>query len=193
MSIDDFEVSIFLTETSTHHALLTKQKTLSDQPRLKSTSRKLTSWANTSNNPIQVDDDQPPQVLVEEDADEVSMDNIPEAPSALGKRNRIEDSIFVQSDDEEEGEDDFQIQEPPSKRKRVMDAAENDTTDDKKKLGIKTAYEGFSIYGRILCLIVKRRGVKKPTAGGATSGSQMLENWVSTQAQNEAIPDEDDG
>lgn len=121
------------------------------------------------------------------------MDNIPEATSALGKRNRTEDSIFVQSDDEEEGEDDFQIQEPPSKRKRVMDAAENDTTDDKKKLGIKTAYEGFSIYGRILCLIVKRRGVKKPTAGGATSGSQMLENWVSTQAQNEAIPDEDDG
>lgn len=190
--VDDFEVSIFLTETSTHHALLTKQKTFSDKPRLKSTSGKLTDWANTTDNPIHVDDDEPPQILLEEDAEEISLDQIPEVGSASNKRGRNEESIFVESDEDED--EYFQPQEPPSKRKKVMDAAEQDSTDDKKKLGMKTAYEGFSIYGRILCLIVKRRGVKKPTAEGVTSGSQMLENWVSTQAQKEGADDDgDDG
>ncbi|CAD0101006.1 unnamed protein product [Aureobasidium mustum] len=56
-------------------------------------------------------------------------------------------------------------------------------------MGIKTAYEGFSIYGRILCLIVKRKGVKKNTSGN-TAGSAMLENWVSTQADNEGVLDD---
>lgn len=133
-----------------------------------------------------MDDDQAPAILQEEDEDTIDLEQIPEIGSTSNKRAREEESIFVQSDDEEE--DASEVQQPPSKRKRVRDEA----ADDKKKLRLKTAYEGFSIYGRILCLIVKRRGGKKPATEGPISGSQMLENWVSTQAQNEGMLDDDD-
>ena len=188
-------MSIFLTETSTHHALLTKEKTFGNKPRLKSNTGKLTSWANTSDNPIHLEEEEAPQILQEEDAEEVSMDQIPDVNASRNKRghDETEDAIFVQSD-EEEDDDDVQIQGPPSKRKKVMDAVEEESKSDKKKLGMRTSYEGFSIYGRILCLIVKRRGVKKPATEGHGGGSQMLENWVSTQAQNEGLLDDaDDG
>lgn len=65
--------------------------------------------------------------------------------------------------------------------------------DDQKKLGLRTSYEGFSIYGRILCLVVKRRGVRNAaSASGAASSQAMLENWVSTQAVADMHEDEDD-
>ena len=193
---DDFEVSIFLTETSTSHAMLTKQKTLSSKPKLQSNTSKLTNYFNTSETAIRVEDDgdEAPAILLEEDAEETRMGDIPEiGASARGKRTREEeDSIFVQSGDEEDEED-----EPAARKKKkskITDAdADAEEDEDKKKLGMKTAYEGFSIYGRILCLIVKRKGVKKPTTGQA-AGSQMLENWVSTQADNEGVlEDAEDG
>ncbi|KAL2028150.1 hypothetical protein VTO58DRAFT_110838 [Aureobasidium pullulans] len=193
---DDFEVSIFLTETSTSHAMLTKQKTFSSKPKLQSNTSKLTNYFNTSETAIRVEDDgdEVPAILLEEDAEETRMGDIPEiGASARGKRAREEeDSIFVQSGDEEEEED-----EPAPRKKRkskITDVdADAEEDEDKKKLGMKTAYEGFSIYGRILCLIVKRKGVKKPTTGQA-AGSQMLENWVSTQADNEGVlEDAEDG
>ncbi|KAF1913830.1 hypothetical protein BDU57DRAFT_520876 [Ampelomyces quisqualis] len=66
--------------------------------------------------------------------------------------------------------------------------------DDKKKLGLNTSYDGFSIYGRILCLVVKRRGVRTTGGGGGPASSQqMLETWVSTQAIAEHEDDEDVG
>ena len=65
--------------------------------------------------------------------------------------------------------------------------------DDQKKLGLRTSYEGFSIYGRILCLVIKRRGVRNAaSASGAASSQAMLENWVSTQAVADMHEDEDD-
>ncbi|GAB7353642.1 hypothetical protein MBLNU459_g4053t1 [Dothideomycetes sp. NU459] len=193
---DDFEVSIFLTETSTTHALLTKQKTFSDKPRLKSTSSKLTNFGfNTADNAITIEDEGVPPVLLEEDAEETSLSNIPEAAVSHPKRarNDEDDPIFVQSD-EDEG-DDFEHQiAPPTKRKKIrsMGAAGDEAgEDDKKKMALSTAYEGFSIYGRILCLIVKRKGVKKTTAAaGNAAGSQMLENWVSTQANKDDLLDD---
>ncbi|KAI5242674.1 hypothetical protein E4T47_02078 [Aureobasidium subglaciale] len=181
---DDFEVSIFLTETSTTHAMLTKQKTFSEKPRLQSNAKKLTKFFNnnTSDTAIHVDDEEEvPAILLEEDAEETRLGDIPEAGSSKKRAREDEDSIFVQEDDEDEEEEETQ---PKAKRKRVIDQEE----EDKKKLGMKTAYEGFSIYGRILCLIVKRKGVKKAT--GQTAGSQMLENWVSTQADNDGVLDD---
>lgn len=165
---------------------------MSNKPLLKSNTSKLTNWANNSENPIHLEDNETPHILQEEgeDAEDVSLDQIPEIGSGQKKRNRDAESIFVQSDEDEDEDDEPQFQEPPSKRKKVMDAIQHESADDKKKVALKTAYEGFSIYGRILCLIVKRRGVKKPTAEGLTSGSEMLENWVSTQAQNEGMVDD---
>lgn len=192
VSGDDFEVSIFLTETSTSHAMLTKQKTFSAKPKLESNTSKLTEWMGGANTDtaIRVEDgDEVPAVLLEEGDEEVALSDIPDidtAATSRAKRSRgAEDDgehIFVQSDDDEQEE------EPAPRKKRktkVKDAEE----DDKKKLGINTAYEGFSIYGRILCLIVKRKGVKK-SVGGNAAGAQMLENWVSTQADNEGVLDD---
>ena len=72
---------------------------------------------------------------------------------------------------------------------------EDESQDDKKKLGLNTSYEGFSIYGRILCLVVKRRGGRTSTggAGAPVSSQKMLENWVSTQAAGQVDDEEDNG
>lgn len=57
--------------------------------------------------------------------------------------------------------------------------------DDKKKLKLYTTYDGFSIYGRILCLVVKRRG----SAGGKESvrgtGQAMMEEWITSTQRSE--------
>lgn len=194
VSGDDFEVSIFLTETSTSHAMLTKQKTFSTKPKLESNASKLTEWMGGADaqTAIRVEDgDEVPAVLLEEDDQEVALSDIPDidttAATSRAKRARnAEDEnehIFVQSEDDDKEEE---ASAPRKKRKtKVKDAEE----DDKKKLGINTAYEGFSIYGRILCLIVKRKGNKK-SVGGNAAGTQMLENWVSTQADNEGVLDD---
>ena len=114
--------------------------------------------------------------------------------------------LFVSSDDEGT----FQTQRvAPSKRRkgtklqgnrvnRDEEEAEADpeVEDDKKKLALNTTYDGFSIYGRILCLIVKRKGKKaaQGALGAPAGGSQMMENWVSTQVAQEAgLQDEDEG
>jgi hypothetical protein len=58
--------------------------------------------------------------------------------------------------------------------------------DDKKKLGFKTTYEGFSIWGWVLCLLVTRKGgpTKKKTEYNA--GQVLMEEWISsTQQQQE--------
>ena len=63
--------------------------------------------------------------------------------------------------------------------------------DDKKKMALNTTYDGFTIYGRILCLVVKRRGTAtgKELAGGA--GQAMMEDWISsTQAAEARIMDD---
>ncbi|PWW78501.1 hypothetical protein C7212DRAFT_357114 [Tuber magnatum] len=68
--------------------------------------------------------------------------------------------------------------------------------EDKKKLSLRTEFEGFSIYSRILCLVVKRRGPinagRAPAASSAPStarqmdspnpksraGNRIMENWI---------------
>ncbi|PSR94484.1 hypothetical protein BD289DRAFT_480480 [Coniella lustricola] len=87
---------------------------------------------------------------------------------------------------------------------------EHGPEDDKKKLAMDISYEGFSIYGRVLCLVVKRRengggGIARAgsgTGGGrggaaiaaaaaasassagrssrAPSGQATMENWIAS-------------
>lgn len=93
-----------------------------------------------------------------------------------------------------------QRQRTPKRRKHApeIDEAPADEQvpaeieDDKKKLALNTSYDGFSIYGRILCLVVKRKGKKSQQGNAPVGGSQMMEQWVSTQAAQEAGLDEDD-
>lgn len=211
MGAEDFEVAIFLKETSTRHSLLTKQKDFSDKPKMKSTGNKLTGWLNNNENPITITDDaQPPAILQEQDDDDIiELQNIPEAnignkrSSSGGDDDANQDALFVSSSDE----DFFTTQraKPSTKRRKVSrslkaPSVENspaetmDDDDDKKKMLLDTSYDGFSIYGRILCLIVTRKGKRDVHPGGPiVGGSQMMEQWVSTQAANEAgLGDDDD-
>ncbi|OJD36861.1 uncharacterized protein BKCO1_9000112 [Diplodia corticola] len=214
---DDFEVSIFLTDNSTPHSLLTKQKTFQDKPRMKSNSGRLTGWLTTgatSDQPVDVDggDGGAPVVLREEDDEDapVALSNIPEArtdASRASKRRRREDSGEDLYADDSSGESESASDEAPVKRVRKRGQAKDqvvegdaEATDDKKRLSLDTSYDGFSIYGRILCLVVKRKGhvarsggssASATAQGTASSQQQMMENWVSTQAAgNLGVDDE---
>jgi len=159
-SIDDFDVSIFLTEHSSRHSILTKQKSFADKPRIKSNSGKLTGWlTGTSEQPVVVGEDSVEPIVIREEDDTVDLTDIPEAGN--------DNEQHISSDNDH---------------------------DEKKKLGVNTSYEGFSIYGRILCLVVKRKDARHQASnkGVPESSQQMLENWVSTQAAAKLIDDDED-
>jgi hypothetical protein len=209
---DDFEVSIFLTELSSRHSVLTKQKIFKDKARIQSNSGKLTNWltTGTSEQPVLINEDATePIVIREEDEDAIDLADIPTAeelhePSRRSGRHKRrlsgagEDAVSDGSDTDSSA---LFVPGRPTKRSRTneddavsVDRDAEEDRDDKKKLGLNTSYDGFSIYGRILCLVVKRRGAR-PSDGsrGPASSQQMLENWVSTQAAAEHDEDEDVG
>ncbi|KAI0099246.1 hypothetical protein GGR51DRAFT_576360 [Nemania sp. FL0031] len=247
---DEFEVSIFLTETSTRHSLVTKHKHFHDttQTKLKSNSGRLISEANDA--PIDLDAatemGMGPVIRREESDDDdatVALAAIPaiddeEAAPSHGRRRpkRARSNADVDahtdahaghvvgdqnnqpeviSDEDDAGEDDDDglfvqsptrdsPQPPPAKRLRPVVAAGEGDEDDKKKLAMDISYEGFSIYGRVLCLVVKRRdgsnadpserganastsaaggsGNNRAKAGGRGRGQNMMEDFIiSTQ------------
>lgn len=205
---EDFEVSIFLTELSTGHSLLTKQKTFKDEGgRLKSNADKMTG---TSDVPIQVQDDAPPPVIVREESDEhegqfdladtPAVGDVTTGETAMGRvrgdkrRRRSSDGLFVSDGAVEDG--DFQTQQaPPSKRKKPDGAGDSTVgqregvEDDKKKMALNTSYEGFGIYGRILCLVVKRKGTVQGKQAATGTGQAMMEGWI---ASTQVDRDDDD-
>lgn len=216
-STDDFEVGVFLTDLSTRHSLLTKQKRFLDKPRLRSNSSKLTGWlGGTGDAPINVDDeravdtvsgdnrvaDAAPVLIREESDDETDLSKFANASSqARPKRKREsapddEDALFVDDDDavSQDGHDEADTATERSttaplsagrtRNRRGVAAGSGDADQDEKKdkKKMRTLYEGFSIYGRILCLVVKRRGGR---AIAAPSGQQIMEQFVSTQAAGE--------
>jgi hypothetical protein len=195
-------VSIFLTELSTRHSLLTKQKTFEEKGhRLKSNADKMTG---TSDIPIEVQDDTAP-VVVREESDEfegkLDLADIPTAEDATAdemgrrrrdkRRRRSSDGLFV-SDGAVDDDDGPTQQTPPSKRKKRDGEAgrtvgqSDEVEDDKKKMALNTSYEGFSIYGRILCLVVKRKGTGRGKQAAAGAGQAMMEGWIaSTQVDRD--------
>jgi hypothetical protein len=113
------------------------------------------------------------------------------------------DDLFV---DDGSDESDGAIGQRPPKRRKDKAAAEGDTAerDDKKKMAMDISYEGFAIYGRVLCLVVKRRGEGTARGGSAAvpssnqaqtgrpGGQAMMENWIaSTQVAEAAAGDGD--
>jgi len=188
---------------------MTKQKVIKDKPRIQSNSGKLTNWLATGTNdqPIVINEVAADPIVIEEEDDAVNMADIPEADlprrSTRTKRSRSEADEGIANNASDSDEADLFVSETSSKRSKQgaapADAAEvegeEESQDDKKKLELNTSYEGFSIYGRILCLVVKRRGVRggKGSAGAPVSSQQMLENWVSTQAAGQVDDDEDNG
>lgn len=187
--VEEFEVSIFLTEVITRHSLLTKQKQFRDKgSKIRSNSGKMTDWltTGTSGDPVDLDDDDTAVVIREESEDEGASKQVGQG---LGKRRRAdsEESLFIHDDEVSEDEG-FQVP-GGSSQGRVLNEDQAGEDDDKKKLGMKLSYDGFSIYGRVLCLVVKRKGTKSKDSDD--TGQLMLETWVSTQAAQEQSIDDD--
>jgi hypothetical protein len=153
---DDFEVSIFLTENATRHSLLTKSKTFKDKDMIKSNANKLVGM------------DREPVLIREESDDEADMIPLDRIPSA--------------NDSADDGES---PQKRARKRAGRPGAEEDVDEDDKKKLAFQTSYEGFSIWGWVLCLLVDRKGGPGKKAPGPEAQALMAEWITSTQLQQE--------
>jgi hypothetical protein len=185
-----------LTETSTRHSLLFKQKHFRDLEKgaIKSNSTKLTG--DTNDTPIEVED---VPVLQREDSDEVNLADLPTAEEFPEV-----DALFVGDDDEGPRRskrtrtasspiDSSQAFEdaPELKRRREGDVEdEAEEGDDKKKMAMDTTYDGFSIYGRVLCLVVKRKDKKDKKGKGVSAGQAMMEDWITS---TQMPPQDDDG
>ncbi|RBA12279.1 hypothetical protein FPRO05_03729 [Fusarium proliferatum] len=191
---DEFEVSIFLTETSTRHSLLYKTKHFRDKlpPKLESNSSKLIGV--TDSVPVDVEDDYRAPVLQEDDDDEVRLADIPvaETTTRRSKRQRRiqgpeQDGNDEAFDDDETAsaiEIDSDTEAPPHKRQRARTNDGLDGNEDKKKLAMDVSYEGFAIYGQVLCLVVKKRVNTAASSGGGgkaqPEGQATMENWISS-------------
>lgn len=199
---DDFDVSIFLTELSTPHAILTRQKLFAPTTEsLKSNSGKMTG---TREEPMDIDavaGVEEGVVIREESQDEESMglglgDIPPTITAGEEKREKLFVSDSEDADDSDNSDDGggFQTQAaPPSKRPNPASTLSEptDSKDDKKKMGLRTTYDGFRIYGRILCLVVKRKGIVRGRVVEGGGGQAMMETFISTQIQREGMGGED--
>ncbi|KAI5467392.1 hypothetical protein BGZ63DRAFT_419105 [Mariannaea sp. PMI_226] len=207
---DDFEVSIFLMETSTRHSLLFKTKHFRERmpPRIESTSTKLISETNQT--PVDVDDleNQIP-ILREDDEDEnIELAAIPSMETVRQSKRQRQgraqddelDGLFVASDEDEAlsaVEIDSDTEAPPLKRHRIRATLSDEFTDqggdDKKKLAMDVSYEGFAIYGQVLCLVVKKKengkaplpsnrrgGTLANASGSRPEGQASMVNWISS-------------
>jgi hypothetical protein len=215
---DDFEVSIFITETSTRHSLLYKHKHFHEKApsKLQSNSDKLINATNDT--PVVVDSDEDVPILLREDSEDApALEAIPSLPETTRPRrskrqrgvsnHRDAFEIIPSDEDDEEDADDYgaaagsaidvdydsDAEQPPNKRrKRPVVEVEDEPGehDDKKKIAMDVSYEGFAIYGRVLCLVVKKRetlntnvsraGPGAATTAGASGGQAMMENWISS-------------
>ncbi|KAL9013183.1 MAG: hypothetical protein Q9173_002114 [Seirophora scorigena] len=191
---DDFEVAVFLTEISSRHAILHKEKrAMTEEPRLGSREPKLTGEV-TRGVPVEIHETTEPLVLREESQEDKLLDmaNIPTADQGGAQSAAAaasEEELYV-SDSSDQAIEAMSTRQP---RQRPEDAAvdQDPDADDKKRLAMRTSYDGFSIYGRILCLVVKRRGNAKgkDLTGGA--GQAMMEEWIaSTQMAEGQMLDE---
>ncbi|RMZ78173.1 hypothetical protein DV738_g4082, partial [Chaetothyriales sp. CBS 135597] len=142
---DDFDVSIFLTEIGTRHALMVKQKTVVDRPLTSSTSKRMAGG-----------DGDPLVIREESDSDdEIQM-------SDIGPETNKDDDESCHQDDKESSEPDGLV--------------------DQKKPGFNTVYDGYAIWGFVLCLLVERKGtaVRKHNPGHAQA---LMEEWISSQQE----------
>ncbi|KAF4819299.1 hypothetical protein CGCSCA5_v004711 [Colletotrichum siamense] len=210
---DEFEVSMFLTETTTRHSLLTKHKHFRDkaQSKLKSNSNKLIN--ETNDTPIDLDAefaDTTVHIRHESESEEepAGLSRIPAVDETTrprrSKRQRgaardQDDDHDLASDDDVGGEasaieiDSDDDAPRPSKRlkKQTTGSGDDQEDDDKKKMAMDVSYEGFAIYGRVLCLVVKKRqGLRLASSGTSgnakqPAGQASMENWItSTQMPN---------
>lgn len=186
---------MFLTETSTRHSLLTKRKHFREKLPGMMTSNSSKLIAETNETPFDVDSETvaaPVRVEEESDDEGVQLSAIPMATSTR-RRRRHRPGAGALEDEADENSDhsaieiDSDDEQPSSKRTgrgrvNALDKDDDEDEDDKKKLAMDISYEGFAIYGRVLCLVVKRREQKTVggTDGNNPSGQAKMENWITS-------------
>lgn len=159
---------------------------------MKSNASRLIS--ETNDQPVDVDDADFAPIRIEEESDDEESVDLSAIPTADTPGGAKRDRDFAAGDSvlggEAEGaaiEVDSEGDEPPSKRRREVPGLDSDDEgEDKKKMAMDVSYEGFAIYGRVLCLVVKRRdaGTKSnqssASGSGATTGQAKMENWITS-------------
>jgi len=146
---------------------------------------------------MEIDDETDVPILLEEDDEPINLDDIPDISTTEGKEpgDGEVDTLFVNDSEDSEqdvqtcDQDDGRHGEKQAKLNNNEKSEAQDAPDDKKKFRIRTLYDGFSIYGRILCLMIKRRGGR--VSAGVAGSQQLMENWISTQAAQDGMVDED--
>lgn len=129
-----------------------------------------------------------------------------EVPDSDENDEESDQDLFVGGDGEEENDSDARTGPPPPKRRKGKETApDDDGTDDKKKLAMDISYEGFGIYGRVLCLVIKRRdggktmalssgagpsGGGRSRASGRPGGQASMENWITSTQMPETTEEE---
>lgn len=57
--------------------------------------------------------------------------------------------------------------------------------EDDKKLGFRTTYEGFSIWGWVLCLLVERKGGSSRKPDNSQGNAQaLMQEWIASTQQD---------
>jgi hypothetical protein len=160
---DEFEVAIFLRESRTRHALLTRNKTFHEPDSKKNKKLKPEPGEDLTEETGGPAKSARAEVILDSDDSEAEVDlrNIPEAAEDDNGPEVITLS--------EIGVDHQTGQEPAG---------------DEKKLRFSTHYESFNITGWVLCLLITRKGDR---AQGRTATSEpkqpLMEEWISSQAQ----------
>lgn len=175
---EDFEVSIYLTGAGTLHAVLRKTREIKPAKKLQGNSTRLMDAARG--------DEVEPVVIREEDEDDAPIDltDIPEAPA--DGHDSDEEPLFLPGHGSEDSDDDF-IPNPKTQKWKRKES--EDVNEDKKKLRFRTEYEGFTIYDKVLCLVVTRKEKRKekPTVGAAR-GNGLIEGWIAmSQATRDGV------
>lgn len=99
-----------------------------------------------------------------------------------GSNSEESDDLFVDQDE---------VHGPKRVRENSSLGGEGD--EDKKKMVLNTSYDGYRIYGRVLCLVIKRRdmttkrGGKEAARGG---GQAMMEEWIASTQMPTMIDDD---
>lgn len=182
---------MFLMETDTRHSLLTKKKHFRERMPARMQSNASRLIGENSSPPASLDNPEFQAIRVDDSEDEEAF-NLADIPSAedsrTGKRDRADDDEEYTGPSGRDATDAIDVEEeglfvPPSKRRREgglgSDSDEDEEDKDKKKLAMDVSYEGFAIYGRVLCLVVKKRQARAATGSGA-GGQAQMENWIAS-------------
>ena len=166
---EDFEVGVFLTEGGCRHGVLRRERRVKGE-------RGVGVVRRTVGGKMTGGGREEPVIVAEEDEEESEAGfegpgTLADIPLAVDDEGS--EALFV-GDEEDDG------------RSGGMGNGNEGggmgaEVDDKKKLGFATTYEGFSIYGRILCLVVKRKGgTVKEREQSRGDGQAMMEEWISS-------------